>query len=121
LEMFYDPESRRIVLEKFRTLTMFTMHPLPKDKYWPYTNSFQLMHISWIISLIVSFRATKHYSLTAVYALVPFTFLVPMVMFDASSYFPRHMVIINLAFLFSAVLMIFEGQKSSKLSAEKIV
>ena len=121
LEMFYDPESRRIVLEKFRTLTMFTMHPLPKDKYWSYTNSFQLMHISWIISLIVSFRATKHYSLTAVYALVPFTFLVPMVMFDASSYFPRHMVIINLAFLFSAVLMIFEGQKSSKLSAEKIV
>lgn len=120
LEMFYDAESRRIVLDKCRTLTLFSTQFLPKDKYWSYTNSFQLMHISWIISLILAFRTTKHYLFIVAYALVPFAFLVPMIMFDASSYYPRHMVIINLAFLFSAVLMIFEAQKISLSPAKKL-
>ena len=119
-EMFYDAEARRIVLEKFRSLTMSTVLPLSRDKYWQYTNSFQLMHISWLISLFLAFRIGSRHFLTAVYAVVPIAFLVPMVMFDSSSYFPRHLVIINLSFLFSSTLMLFNAQKIPQIIGGKV-
>ena len=110
-KLFYDSESRDVVIDKLRFLTMFTTHPLARDKYWSYTNSFQMMHLCWILSLISALRTTKNYLLTGIYAVVPFAFLIPMVMFDASSYFPRHLVIVNMSFLFSATFMLFNTQK----------
>ena len=111
IEMFYDAEARKIVLDKFRSLTLFTIHLLPKDRFWPYTNSFQLMHISWLASLVCACRISRKFLKTATYAVIPFMFLLPMVMYDASSYFPRHLVIINLSFLCSSLLMLFHAQK----------
>ncbi len=111
IEMFYDAEARKIVLDKFRSLTLFTIHLLPKDRFWPYTNSFQLMHISWLTSLVCACRISRNFLKTATYAVIPFMFLLPMVMYDASSYFPRHLVIINLSFLCSSLLMLFHAQK----------
>ena len=116
-DMFFDADSRKIVLEKLRSLTMFSPLPLPKDKYWPYSNAFQLMHIVWLLSLLFSLRISRQYLKTAAFALVPFSFLVPMVVYDGSTYFPRHIVIINLAFLFSAVLMVFNVQKSNLVAS----
>ena len=116
-DMFFDADSRKIVLEKLRSLTMFSPLPLPKDKYWPYSNAFQLMHIVWLLSLLFSLRISRQYLKTAAFALVPFSFLVPMVVYDGSSYFPRHIVIINLAFVFSAVLMVFNVQKSNLVAS----
>ena len=116
-DMFFDADSRKIVLEKLRSLTMFSPLPLPKDKYWPYSNAFQLMHIVWLLSLLFSLRISRQYLKTAAFALVPFSFLMPMVVYDGSSYFPRHIVIINLAFVFSAVLMVFNVQKSNLVAS----
>ena len=112
LEIFYDAEARKVVLDKFRSLTLFTLHPLPKDRFWPYTNSFQLMHISWLVSLVLACRISRKYFEIAIYAIIPFMFLMPMVMYNASSYFPRHLVIINISFLSSSLLMLFYAQKS---------
>ena len=116
-EMFFDADSRKIVFEKLQSLTMFSPLPLPKDKYWTYSNAFQLMHIVWLASLLFSFRVGRKYFRTATFALIPFMFLVPMVVYDGSSYFPRHIVIINLAFVFSAVLMLFNVQKSDLVAS----
>ena len=112
LEIFYDAEARKVVLDKFRSLTLFTLQPLPKDRFWPYTNSFQLMHISWLVSLGLACRISRKYLEIAIYAIIPFMFLMPMVMYNASSYFPRHLVIINISFLSSSMLMLFHAQKS---------
>jgi hypothetical protein len=118
-EMFYDADSRNIVTNKFRSLTLFTFHPLPKDRFWPYTNSFQLMHISWLVSLVWACRTSRKYLKTAMFAIVPFMFLLPMVMYDSSSYFPRHLVIINISFLASSLLMLFNAQKVQQSSLAK--
>jgi hypothetical protein len=118
-EMFYDADSRNIVMNKFRFLTLFTFHPLPKDRFWPYTNSFQLMHISWLVSLVWACRTSRKYFKTAMFAIVPFMFLLPMVMYDSSSYFPRHLVIINISFLASSLLMLFNAQKVQQSSLAK--
>jgi hypothetical protein len=118
-EMFYDADSRNIVMNKFRSLTLFTFHPLPKDRFWPYTNSFQLMHISWLVSLVWACRTSRKYFKTAMFAIVPFMFLLPMVMYDSSSYFPRHLVIINISFLASSLLMLFNAQKVQQSSLAK--
>ena len=117
LDMFFDSSSRQIVFEKIQFLTMFSPNPLPRGKHWPYSNAFQLMHIVWLLSLLFSLRISRQYSKTAAFALVPFSFLVPMVVYDGSTYFPRHIVIINLAFLFSAVLMVFNVQKSNLVAS----
>lgn len=114
LEIFYDAEARKVVLDKFRFLTLFTLHPLPKDRFWPYTNSFQLMHISWLVSLVLACRISRKYFEIAIYAIFPFMFLMPMVMYDASSYFPRHLVVINISFLSSSLLMLFHAQRSQQ-------
>ena len=118
-EMFYDADSRNIVMNKFRSLTLFTFHPLPKDRFWPYTNSFQLMHISWLVSLVWACRTSRKYFKTVMFAIVPFMFLLPMVMYDSSSYFPRHLVIINISFLASSLLMLFNAQKVQQSSFAK--
>ena len=119
LDMLYDADSRNIVLNKFRSLTLFTFHPLPKDRFWPYTNSFQLMQISWLFSLVWACRISSKYFKTTMYAVVPFMFLIPMVMYDSSSYFPRHLVVINFSFLASSILMLFNAQKVQQSTLAK--
>ncbi len=119
-DMFYDAEARNIVLNRFRSLTLFTTHLLPKDKFWSYTNSFQLMHISWLLSLVWACRISRKYVKTAMFAIVPFMFLLPMVMYDSSSYFPRHLVVINISFLASSILMLFNAQKVQQSIISKI-
>lgn len=119
LDMFYDADSRNIVLNKFRSLTLFTFYPLPKDRFWPYTNSFQLMQISWLGSLVWACQISRKYLKTTMYAIVPFMFLIPMVMYDSSSYFPRHLVLINFSFLVSSILMLFNAQKVQQSTLAK--
>jgi hypothetical protein len=92
---------------------------LPKDRFWPYTNSFQLMQISWLVSLVWACRISRKYFKTTMYAIVPFMFLIPMVMYDSSSYFPRHLVVINISFLASSLLMLFNAQKVQQSTLAK--
>ena len=112
-DMFFDSGSRQIVFAKFRDLLLFSPIPFPRDKYWSYSNSFQQMHVVWLVSLLFSIRVSRTHFKIAIFALIPLIFLVPMVVYD-SGYFPRHLVIINLSFLFSAVLMLFNAQNSDQ-------
>jgi len=112
IEMFYDAESRRIVLDKLKFLTLFSLYPLPKGDHWQTTNAFQLMHIIWIVGALKAITISRRYLAITAYGLMPLAFLLPMVLFDATSYFPRHIVIINLSILASGVLMLFEAKNS---------
>ena len=114
IDMFFDSASRQIVVDKFSDLLLFAPNLLPNDKFWSYSNSFQQMHIVWLVSLLFSLRSSRKYLRIITISLVPITFLVPMVVYDGSSYFPRHIVVINFAFLFSAILMLFSAQKSDQ-------
>ena len=110
MDMFHDAESRRIVLDKLKFLTQISLNPLPKGEHWQTTNSFQLMHIIWIVGVLKALTNSRRFLTNATYALMPLAFLLPMVLFDATSYFPRHIVIINLSILASGVLMLFEAK-----------
>ena len=75
--------------------------------------------ISWLFSLVWACRISSKYFKTTMYAVVPFMFLIPMVMYDSSSYFPRHLVVINFSFLASSILMLFNAQKVQQSTLAK--
>ncbi|NDG10988.1 MAG: hypothetical protein EB111_03940 [Actinobacteria bacterium] len=71
---------------------------------WAWTFLFWGAQVLWI--LVIAYRYKKGLLLKArsLLLLIPFGYALPMLKYQMTSYYPRHLVVINLAFLLTALM-----------------
>jgi hypothetical protein len=79
--------------------------------YWRVPNDLSYAIVFWgsqlalIFALVRGIRSTGIRSLSNLYVLLPFTYILPMLKFQYTSYYPRHLVAASLLCLCSALLI----------------
>jgi hypothetical protein len=58
----------------------------------------------WIVTIAYRYRKGLLFRARSLYLLIPFGYALPMLKYQMTSYYPRHLVAINLAFLLTALM-----------------
>jgi len=102
LNFFSDASVRNLVNHKIHAALYWSIHP----PHWEIAIAFWSLQIMWLGAVILTF-VTKSYRPKIVVALcLPLAYLLPLFPYRFESYYPRHIVIIQLAFGLSAIYIL---------------
>ena len=71
---------------------------------WSWTFMFWGAQLSWIVAIAFRYKRGLLFKAKSLLLLIPFGYAVPMLKYQMGSYYPRHLVAINVAFLLSALM-----------------
>ena len=71
---------------------------------WAWTFLFWGAQVLWILALAYRYKKGLLYKAKSLLLLIPFGYALPMLKYQMDSYYPRHLVVINLAFLLTALM-----------------
>lgn len=97
--IFIDEHIRGIVFDKLRSALYWTRQP----PSWEVAISFWSFQIMWLVAVIKATGAKCTKPKVWIALILPLTYLVPLLPYRFESYYPRHIVVIQLAFGLSAL------------------
>ena len=97
--IFYDENVREIVFGKLRFALYWTTRP----QHWEVALSFWSLQVLWLIVIIKSISAKCAQPKVWIALITPLAYLVPLLPYRFDTYYPRHIVAIQLAFGLSAL------------------
>jgi hypothetical protein len=71
---------------------------------WAWTFLFWGAQLLWIVALAYRYKKGLLLKARSLLLLIPFGYALPMLKYQMTSYYPRHLVVINLAFLLTALM-----------------
>lgn len=69
--------------------------------------------LSWIVAIVYRYKKGLLFKAKSLLLLIPFGYALPMLKYQMTSYYPRHLVAINLAFLLTALMAWPHSEDSS--------
>jgi hypothetical protein len=97
--IFSDESVRQIVFDKLHTALYWTTQP----QHWEIAISFWSLQILWLFAIIGAIHAKNTKPKIWFAIIFPLTYLIPLFPYRFDSYYPRHIVTIQLAFGLSAL------------------
>lgn len=98
-KIFNDENSREIVFDKLRLALYWTTRP----HHWEVAVSFWSLQILWLLAIIKAIGTKCVQPKTWVALIAPLAYLIPLLPYQFRTYYPRHIVVIQLAFGLSAL------------------
>jgi hypothetical protein len=84
---------------------------------WSWTFMFWGAQLLWIIAIAYRYKKGLLFRAKSVVLLIPLGYALPMLKYLMDSYYPRHLVVINLAFLLTALMAWPHSEKADEVSA----
>jgi hypothetical protein len=84
---------------------------------WSWTFMFWGAQLLWIVAIAYRYKKGLLFKAKSLLLLIPFGYGLPMLKYQMTSYYPRHLVVINLAFLLTALMAWPHSEKADEVSA----
>ncbi|MFZ9730448.1 MAG: hypothetical protein ACO3CX_02335, partial [Ilumatobacteraceae bacterium] len=70
----------------------------------------------WIVAIAYRYKKGLLFKAKSLLLLIPFGYALPMLKYQMTSYYPRHLVVINLAFLLTALMAWPHSEKADEVA-----